>query len=116
MNENGNDTMANDLDQEKQNVSRVVQKGKNAIRVAKKLKSLKKGKNAIGVAKKMAALKSIAAFIAANPAVFVIIMVAIIIIIITIVFVCIMYYLSSGGVLTALKGLVAIGGGYRRGE
>lgn len=44
MNENGNDTMANDLDQEKQNVSRVVQKGKNAIRVAKKLKSLKKGK------------------------------------------------------------------------
>lgn len=28
MNENGNDTMANDLDQEKQNVSRVVQKGK----------------------------------------------------------------------------------------
>jgi hypothetical protein len=107
MNENGNDTMANDLDQEKQNVSRVVQKGKNAIRVAKKLKSLKKGKNAIGVAKKMAALKSIAAFIAANPAVFVIIMVAIIIIIITIVFVCIMYYLSSGGVLTALKGLVA---------
>ena len=119
MSENGNDTMANDLDQEKQNVSRVVQKGKNAIRVAKKLKSLKKGKNAIGVAKKMAALKSIAAFIAANPAVFVIIMVAkkhkkvvvfvaaIIIIIITIVFVCIMYYLSSGGVLTALKGLVA---------
>lgn len=70
MNENGNDTMANDLDQEKQNVSRVVQKGKNAIRVAKKLKSLKKGKNAIGVAKKMAALKSIAAFIAANPSCF----------------------------------------------
>lgn len=107
MSENGNDTMANDLDQEKQNASRVVQKGKNAIRVAQKLKSLKKGKNAIGAAKKMAALKSIAAFIAANPAVFVIIMVAIIIIVITIVFVCIMYYLSSGGVLTALKGLVA---------
>ena len=33
MNENGNDTMANDLDQEKQNVSRVVQKGKNAISI-----------------------------------------------------------------------------------
>ena len=44
MSENGNDTMANDLDQEKQNASRVVQKGKNAIRVAQKLKSLKKGK------------------------------------------------------------------------
>lgn len=85
--------------------------GKNAIKFANKMKNLgNKTKTASAVAKKSAIAKgasAVATFIVANPVVLVVALVMLIILIISIFFIVFLYYLTSGGVLIAVKGFLA---------
>ena len=78
--------------------------GKNAVKFMKKAGKLGKKVKALG-AKKVAS--AITSALLANPPVLIIIGVAIGVLLITVFFVCILYYLTTGGVLMSVKGFFA---------
>lgn len=77
--------------------------GKNAVKFMKKAGKLGKKVKALG-AKKVAS--AITSALLANPPVLIIIGVAIGVLLITVFFVCILYYLTTGGVLMSVKGFL----------